>query len=275
VHGILPVTDSRSPVHRVNIPATCGNCHADPDYMRDYPIPTDQLAKYSRSVHGVLLLDQGDAAAPACNDCHGNHGASPPGLTSIANACGECHALNRDLFNKSPHKPAYAEMELGECTTCHDYHEVAKTSDKMLGVGDESMCINCHEDGDPGYQAAKLMRAQLDSLAAIIDSSAQLLERAEQGGVDVKGGRFDLQQAKSALIKARGAVHAFDPEPFAAIVHPGIAEARIVKEVGEAALHGLQMRRVGLAFSIPLILLVAFGLYWKIRRLESSSPQND
>jgi len=274
VHGILPVADSRSPAHRANIPATCGHCHADPGYMRDYQIPTNQLAEYTESVHGVLLLEHGDAAAPACNDCHGNHGATPPGLTSIANACGECHALNRDLFNKSPHKAAYTGMELGECTTCHGHHDVPKTSDEMFGIGEESMCIDCHDEGEPGYLAAAVMRAQLDSLVAIIDSSEQLLERAEQGGVDVKGGRFDLQKAKSALIKARGAVHYFDPEPFAAIVHPGIVEARIVKDVGEAALHDLWMRRVGLAFSIPLIMLVAFGLYWKIRRLESSSAQN-
>jgi hypothetical protein len=269
VHGILPVTDSRSPVHRNNIPGTCGNCHADPGYMREYRIPTDQLAEYTGSVHGKLLLEEGESAAPACNDCHGNHGATPPGLNSIANACGECHALNRDLFNQSPHKAAYAEMELGECITCHGHHDVEKTSDEMFGVGEESMCITCHDEGDAGYTAAGLMRAQLDSLIVIIEESSELLERAEQGGVDVKHGRFDLQKPQSALVKARGAVHGFDPEAFAAIIHPAIAEARIVKEVGETALRDLWMRRVGLAFSIPLILLVALGLWMKIRRIES------
>jgi len=270
VHGILQAADSRSPVHRSNIPGTCGHCHADPGYMRDYSISTDQLAEYTRSVHGKLLLEEGDAAAPACNDCHGNHGATPLGLTSIAYACGECHALNRDLFNQSPHKAAYEEMELGECITCHGHHDIEKTSDEMIGVGDESMCITCHEEDDAGYHAAKFMRAQLDSLVAIIEEAARLLHRAERGGVDVKAGKFDLQKPMSALIRARGAVHHFDPRKLAEIVHPGIAQARIVEEVGEAALHDLKMRRVGLAFSIPIILLVALGLYLKIRRLESS-----
>lgn len=274
VHGILPVADSRSPVHRNNIPATCGHCHADPDYMSEYNISTDQLAEYTGSVHGKLLLEEGESAAPACNDCHGNHGATPPGLNSIANACGECHALQRDLFNQSPHKAAYEEMELGQCITCHGHHDVEKTSDEMFGVGEESMCITCHDEGDPGYDAARLMRVQLDSLIAIIDESGQLLEKAEQGGVDVKHGRFDLQSPQSALVKARGAVHGFDPEMFAAIVHPAISEARIVKEVGETALHDLWMRQVGLAFSIPLILLVALGLWVKIRRIESRKKHN-
>ena len=270
VHGILLVVDSRSPVHRSNIPGTCGHCHADPGYMRGYSISTDQLAEYTRSVHGKLLLEEGDAAAPACNHCHGNHGATPPGLTSIANACGECHALNRDLFNQSPHKAVYEEMELGECVTCHGHHDIKKTNDDMFGVGEESMCITCHDD-DPGYHAAALMRAQLDSLKAIIEESRRLLDRAGRGGVDVKRGKFDLQKPMSALIKARGGVHYFDPEKFAAIAHPGIIEARLVKEFGQAALHDLKMRRVGLAFSIPIILLVALGLFLIIRRLESSS----
>ncbi len=269
VHGILSVSDSRSPVHRANIPATCGACHADKALMKPYSLPTDQLAKYSSSVHGVLLLERGDAAAPACNDCHGNHGATPPGLNSIANACGECHALNRDLFNKSPHKKAFAEMELGECTTCHGHHDVTKTGDFMIGTGDKSICIDCHEDGEAGFEAAGAMKAQLDSLKNILASAEELLERAEQGGVDVESGRFDLQQARNVLIKARGAIHSFDPESFTKVTETGITEAGIVMEIGEAALHDLWLRQVGLAITIPLILLVALALYWKIRRIES------
>jgi len=167
VHGILPVSDSRSPVHRANIPATCGQCHADEAYMSNYAIPTNQLAQYAQSVHGRQLLEEGDAAAPACNDCHGNHGATPPGLTSIANACGECHAINRDFFNESPHKAAFEEMELGECNTCHGHHDTQPASDDMLGIGEHSMCITCHDD-DTGYEAARAMREHLDSLKSII-----------------------------------------------------------------------------------------------------------
>jgi len=268
VHGILPVTDSRSPVHRANIPATCGQCHADEAYMSDYAIPTNQLEQYGQSVHGRQLLEKGDAAAPACNDCHGNHGATPPGLTSIANACGECHAINRDFFNQSPHKTVFEEMELGECNTCHGHHDTQPATDDMLGIGENSMCITCHDE-DAGFMAARTMREQLDSLKAIIAEADNLLERAEQGGVDVKSGKFDLQQVKSTLIKARGAVHYFDPAKLAEIVQPAIEGAQLVEQLGQGALDDLRMRRVGLAFSIPLIMLIALALYLKIRRMEA------
>src|SRR5688572_12273090 len=48
----------------------------------NYGIPTDQAEKFKGSVHGEALLKNRDMAAPTCNDCHGNHGAAPPGATS-------------------------------------------------------------------------------------------------------------------------------------------------------------------------------------------------
>ena len=80
VHGILPADRAQSRVFAANVPATCGHCHSDAAYMAEYKIPTDQEAKYKRSVHAELLLVKRDLSAPACNDCHGNHGAFPPGV---------------------------------------------------------------------------------------------------------------------------------------------------------------------------------------------------
>ncbi len=268
VHGMLPVEDTRSPVHATNVANTCAQCHADEEYMAGYGIPTDQHEEYLQSIHGVLLLEDGELAAPSCNDCHGNHASAPPGVTSIANACGECHAKSRDLFRQSPHQPAFAEMEVGQCDFCHGHHDVEQTSDAMLGVGDEAICTACHGEGDAGYAAARTMRSMIDSLALRIDQAQQLLERASQGGVDVQAGKFDLQKPKSSLIKARAAIHAFDPQEIEEITQSGMQQAALVIEFGKEAMHSLKMRSVGLAFSIPLILLVALGLYLKIRKIE-------
>ncbi len=101
-HGILPAAEVKSRVNAANIPATCGSCHSNADYMKPYGIPTDQEEKFRQSVHGVALLQKHDAGAPACNSCHGNHGATPPGVESISKVCGTCHALNADLFSASP-----------------------------------------------------------------------------------------------------------------------------------------------------------------------------
>lgn len=43
---------------------------------------------------------------------------------------------------------AFANSDLLKCEQCHGYHEVKKTSDKMVGVGDSSTCTVCHEPGD-------------------------------------------------------------------------------------------------------------------------------
>src|ERR1019366_918341 len=103
-HGIRAVKDPTSPVYPTNVAATCGKCHAKADYMKQYGIPTDQLQKYQTSVHAEALKK--DLSAPTCNDCHGNHGAAPPGTASTANVCGTCHIRQAELFAKSPHGSA-------------------------------------------------------------------------------------------------------------------------------------------------------------------------
>ena len=271
VHGIMAVSDTRAPVYKTNVAATCGHCHSNAKYMAQYGIPTNQEALYRPSVHGMKVAS-GDLAAPTCNNCHGNHGATPPGLTSIANACGECHANNRDFFNASPHKAAFAELGTADCITCHNHHDIAKTNDAMLGVGEGSLCLTCHSEGDNGYKAAALMSSNLDSLKLALASAHDLLERAAQGGVDVKLGKFDLHAADDALIKARTAVHYFDTTKFNEITVAGLGDAGRVIVLGDAALDDLRWRRIGLGFTLPLVLLVALAIYLHIRRIERERP---
>jgi len=121
-HGIRPVSSPESPVYAANVPKTCARCHADAALMAAYEIPTSQFADYSRSAHAAALFERGDVAAPACNDCHGNHGATPPGVQSVANVCGQCHGREATLFNASFKKTLFEESEVGECTVCHDHH---------------------------------------------------------------------------------------------------------------------------------------------------------
>jgi predicted CXXCH cytochrome family protein len=271
VHGILAVSDTRAPVYKTNVAATCGHCHSDAKYMASYGIPTNQETLYRASVHGMKVAS-GDLSAPTCNNCHGNHGATPPGLTSIANACGECHANNRDFFNQSPHKAAFAETGSADCITCHNHHDIAKTNDAMLGVGEGSFCVTCHSEGDAGYKAAALMSSRLDSLKSALTLAQTILDRASQGGIDVKLGKFDLHAADDALIKARTAVHYFDTTKFNDITLTGVSDAGRVIELGNAALYDLRLRRIGLGFTLPLVLLVALAIYLHIRRIERERP---
>ena len=90
-HGIRPVSHPQSHVYPTNVAGTCGTCHADSGYIGSR-LPTDQLRGYEASVHARALRQKNDLSAPTCNDCHGNHGASPPGVSSVANVCGACHS---------------------------------------------------------------------------------------------------------------------------------------------------------------------------------------
>ncbi len=272
VHGILPVSDPNSSAFDVNVPHTCANCHANADYMRGYKIPTNQFEEYSQSVHGELLLKNRDRSAPACNDCHGNHGATPPGLGDIASACGECHANNRDLFDSSPHKQAFKDNGFPECATCHDHHLVKKTSDDMLGVGEKAVCSNCHLDPESKpYQTALQLKAKLDSLKNSIQLAQNLVVKAEKAGVDVAKAKFELNQAKDDVIKIQSLIHSVSLERVSEVVAEGMGAAQVVQKSGQEALFDLKLRRIGLGGSAVIILILAWGLYLKIKDLDSRS----
>ncbi len=132
VHGIRTVSSPTSPVYAANVPETCGRCHSDKEKMAPYGIPTNQYEGYSRSMHAATLIERGDLAAPACNDCHGNHGAVPPGVKSVANVCGQCHGREANLFRQSAKKELFDEMGKGECAVCHGHHMILHPTPEMF-----------------------------------------------------------------------------------------------------------------------------------------------
>jgi len=272
VHGIRDAKDSRSAVYPLNIPETCGRCHADAEYMQDYAIPTDQVSEYKTSVHGKALLEKGDQAAPACNDCHGNHGASPPGAPSIAFICGQCHLNNSELFLKSPHRTAFQELDLPECETCHGNHAIQRPTDDLIGVGDQSICLDCHEEDSKGYAAAAHIRSEIDSLKSRISYGDSLVSRAERAGMEVSEAIFNLKDANDALIKSRTIIHSLSESETLKATETGHELVTQAILLGEKALDELQFRRKGLAVSILFILLLAVGIYLKIKELDVKYP---
>jgi hypothetical protein len=267
VHGILPASDARSPVHAANVAQTCARCHADPAYMAGYGIPTDQLVKYQRSVHGQLLFVQRDVSAPTCNDCHGNHGAYPPGADSVAAVCGQCHAINKELFVASPHKAAFNRLGLPECVTCHGNHQIARTSDEMLGTGPAAVCATCHAEDSKGYAAAGRMRAAVDRLRGAIEGAEHALSAAATAGMEVSEAEFAVQGAREALVQTRNQVHAFDPAVVEKVADAGTATAAAAERDGRAALVELANRRWMALIPLGMIGLVGVLLYRKIRQL--------
>ena len=269
-HGILSVKDVRSSVYPTNIPGTCSNCHSNAKYMASYKISTDQYEKYSKGVHGVALLQKHDLGAPACNSCHGNHAATPPGVESISKVCGTCHALNAELFSASPHKKAFDERKLPECETCHSNHDIITATDKLLGVTPGAVCSKCHQqDKDPeGYLQAKTMRQLIDSLEATEKSALALVNEAEQKGMEVSEAKFKLRDARQARIESRTMVHAFNEEKFREIVNKGLTVTSAVTLEANAAIHEYYFRRIGLGVSVVIISFLALILFLYIKRIE-------
>lgn len=272
VHGIYDAKDSRSAVYPLNVPSTCGRCHSDPDYMAGYSIPTDQVEDFSVSVHGTALLEQGDQAAPACNDCHGNHGATPPGAPSIAFICGQCHVNNSELFFESPHRQAFQELELPECETCHGNHAIEHPTDNMLGAGDHSICTDCHEEGSPGLETAIAMRNEIEALKNKIAFADSLVTKAERAGMQVSEAKFQLKDADDTLIKSRTIVHSLSVAQMEEITQKGMELTEQALEAGRHALAELQFRRKGLGVSLVFILILAAGLYLRIKEADRKHP---
>ncbi|MCX6136915.1 MAG: cytochrome c3 family protein [Ignavibacteriales bacterium] len=269
-HDIRTSKDAKSSVYPVNMPVTCSKCHSDAQYMAKYRIPTNQYDKFAKSVHGVALLRKHDVGAPSCNSCHGNHGATPPGVESVSKVCGTCHALNADLFSASPHKKAFDDRKLPECETCHSNHEIVTATDTLLGVAPEAVCSRCHQESQnpKGYAIAKTMRQLNDSLALSGSVATALVNEAEQKGMEVTEAKFKLRDARQAHLQMRTMVHAFNEDKFREVINKGMAAASFAKVEAKDAIDEYYFRRIGLGVSTLIITILSIALFLYIRRIE-------
>jgi predicted CXXCH cytochrome family protein len=280
-HGIRGPKSPRSSVHPQRIPYTCGGCHADDEYMAGYvgsdgePLPTDQLEEFETSVHGRALLDRGDLGAPACNDCHGNHAAMPPEISSIAQVCRTCHAANGELFDGSSHKQAFERRGWPECETCHGNHSIADADDSMLSEPSSPLCYECHreyaEDNPDCIETAKYFHASITSLADESESLEELVHPLAKRGLDVDALTAAAGELRDILRQSRSQIHAFDRGEFAALELRG----RKTIEAGRAAVSEAEaeyrFRRNGLFVAVGIMLFLAAVIYLKIRQIESDS----
>ncbi len=250
-HDILSAKDTKSSVYAVNIPSTCSHCHSNAEYMKEYRIPTDQFEKFSKSVHGIALLQKHDLGAPACNSCHGNHAATPPGVESVSKVCGTCHALNADLFSASPHKKAFDDRKLPECETCHSNHEIVIASKKLLGISQDAVCSRCHSSSQnpKGYEAAQAMRVLMDSLEFQENRASTLINEAEQKGMEISEAKYKLRDVHQARLESRTMAHSFNEARFREVANKGLTVSAAVSGEATEALDEYMFRRIGLGLA--------------------------
>lgn len=234
-HDILAVDDTESAVYAKNVADTCGGCHASAEHMAGYelpdgrPLPIDQKARWERSVHARALLEREDLFAPTCNDCHGNHGARPPGLESITFVCGQCHGREASLFRDSrkhqlwqEHNEYLADVgfescaacheepdpqaaitdiyHFGECTSCHGNHGIVRPTLAFFAPFDQTPCAFCHESG-MGEEGEELRISGREEV--YVERRDALLGEAREAGI-VGEERFNWLVDRSLTLEEHG-----------------------------------------------------------------------
>jgi predicted CXXCH cytochrome family protein len=278
VHGIRPAKDPQSKVYAQRVPETCGACHADPKIMSGFtradgsPMPTTQLAEYRTSVHGHALLGRADLGAPACNTCHGNHAASPPGVAQVSRSCSLCHSANASLFDGSKHKHAFDQHNWPECGQCHNNHAIAKTNDSMLATGSGQLCGDCHrqyaKNNPECIKTADYFHNTITRMDQARTRFIAVSEKLAAKGLDVEPVNNELTELGDALKKSRTYVHSFSQNTFQQVAAPGEQAVQRTDALVNKASEEYKYRQIGLAVSISLIGLLMLAIYLKLRQLE-------
>jgi hypothetical protein len=201
--------------------------------MGPYNIPTNQFDIYSKSVHGVALLQNKDTRAPSCASCHGSHDAKPPTSTTVVEICGKCHTATQALYQQSRHSQLPSAAP--KCWTCHGTHDVSQPSSALFfhPTQPSYTCATCHDlithklrlqlssfrsepdrrcdtchhpDSQIYAQIQGISNAVKSAETAYDDASAQL-QQAGSLGMITSTAQLKLGEAKTSLIQAEAAVH--------------------------------------------------------------------
>ena len=119
----------------------CSSCHGDPDQMRQFGLPADEIAELRTSRHGQLLLDEGNLDAPTCSDCHDPHTTLRPddarsGVhpTNISATCARCHD---DEALMAPYGIPTGQVEAHRASA----HGIALYDEENFAA---PTCVGCH-----------------------------------------------------------------------------------------------------------------------------------
>jgi uncharacterized protein with PIN domain len=165
VHSALSCTSCHADLEGKELPhstplakVNCGTCHGD------------EQKQHARSLHGRAVA-RGDALAPRCANCHGNHDILPVKDPRSAVApmkvpfvCGKCHREGTPVQTQRPIEQHnilenYAESMHGEallkkglavtanCASCHTPHNILPHTDPNSSIARGNIaktCTKCH-----------------------------------------------------------------------------------------------------------------------------------
>jgi predicted CXXCH cytochrome family protein len=230
-------------------------------------------------VHGKALLEKGDLGAPACNDCHGNHAAMPPAVSSISQVCRTCHAQNGTFFDGSKHKQAFEKHHWPECEKCHGKHQIPKPTDLLISDARDGLCGACHaesaKDNPECNETARYFRSSLTDLVTETEELRPEAERLATRGLDAEPIFASLEELNEAMVQTRTRVHTFDRGGFDQGAKAGREAVAKTEKLIQAAQAEQRFRRNGLLVSIGLMAFLAVVMALKIRDLSRRRAQGN
>ena len=306
-HAILPGREPGSRTHPLNVPDTCGVCHADAELMGAFDLPVEVVEEYRDSVHGRLLHEQQDIGSPTCATCHGNHSAMPPGFAAVGAVCGQCHQSAAEMYAQSIHAD---QPEFAGCIQCHGggegrhFHLIeritqppvmmirryarlrqnspdATTDEITAAIHPEPkrimnaalpMCLDCHDELEDDESLQKLFEL-LDRFAEAERSyvtTGQRLAEMSQGVLLVDAQQFLFEDAKTHLIELSPVQHSLD---VAAVMEKAADLQAVCVRVDEELAElqaGLNWRHRALGPIWAFAIVFATVLYIKYKRLKAA-----
>ena len=164
IHNAIPCAGCHADLagkefpHETPKPVQCGSCHGA------------EQALHAKSLHGKAVA-RGDALAPRCKDCHGNHDILPASNVKSAIApmqipylCGRCHregspVMTQRTIHQDHILENYSESIHGEgllrkglsvtanCASCHTSPSILPHPDPLSSIARKNIvktCTKCH-----------------------------------------------------------------------------------------------------------------------------------
>jgi len=272
-HGILPAHDPRAPTARANQPKTCGKCHGDKSRMERAGLPSDSVDRFRAGIHGDALLVQRSRGAPSCTDCHGSHGALPPGVGDAVQICGQCHINTAEHYTKSAHAKS-GEMQCvachddkkkdpafrrSDCTVCHGSHAIRKPGDGMYEGDAVGHCGHCHRQKDEAARLETLILGGRRKLEAAVRETKQELKDAKRRGFFVEYESLYEQESARTLVSLQPLIHSLDATAISKHLEDGLKRQDRTREIIAKKTEALRDRRIMLS-GLALVLLLLLGL---------------
>jgi hypothetical protein len=275
VHDIKAKENPLSSVYKTNLPRTCARCHSDKKLMDQYKIPSNQFDLFRNSVHGIMLMERNDLRAPGCADCHGIHGAHPPGYAEVANVCASCHSSIATLFKQSPHYAEKTKVHMARCVDCHGSHDVSHpTPDLFVGTGRHN-CGGCHGADSKQVRLGLVLKKNVDDAIDSVGQAKAAIEKIRASGKDITKIQEAFEASQAELVKARAATHTLDVDKVTEYTRKSKENAdEVVKSVNQV-IKELKERKKEVIFVLiilGLIIIIVSIYYYRVKQrwLETS-----